>query len=68
MPQATPPITPRPAAAKKEAIPLFPSNFELINSHSNWSDSWTHILAGNFLGDDFSGLFFYDQRSGAGEI
>jgi len=51
-----------------QGAPLYPPNFELINSHGNWSDSWTHIVAGNFLGDDFSALFFYAQSSGTSQF
>jgi hypothetical protein len=68
MPQPTPRVKPIASAANNQAVPLFPPNFELIKSHSDWRDSWTHIVAGKFFGDGFSSLFFYEQSSGTGEF
>lgn len=68
MPQATPHVRPLASSVSTQAAPLYPPNFELISSDANWSDSWTHIVAGKFFGDDFSGLFFYAQSSGVGEF
>jgi hypothetical protein len=47
---------------------LLPSNFDVVASYSDWRSTWTHIVAGQFSGSKYSGLFFYEQSSGKGEF
>lgn len=40
----------------------------LLKEHTNWRQSWTHILPGNFGGDGHTDLLFYDPTAGEGEF
>src|SRR5215218_3160389 len=41
---------------------------QLGNITINWRTSWTHIVPGNFGGNGYTGLFFYDTNAGEAEF
>jgi hypothetical protein len=48
--------------------PLFPANFQRLTYHTDWRQTWTHIVAGKFSASPYSGLLFYEQSNGYGEF
>jgi len=42
-------------------------NLPILQTYSNFSPSWTHIVHGNF-GGEYGGLLFYDQQAGTGSV
>lgn len=58
-----PPFPPVPVGG---AIPpLLAPDFQQIAGHGQWRQGWTHVVAGKFSDSPFSGLFCYDQLTGA---
>jgi hypothetical protein len=41
---------------------------KLPKSYDGWRSSWSMIVAGNFGGNSYSDLLFYDQQAGIGEF
>jgi hypothetical protein len=39
-----------------------------LQSHSDWRNSWTHIVSGVFYGTARTGLLFYDREAGFAAI
>jgi hypothetical protein len=39
-----------------------------LQTHSNWRTTWTHVIPGQFGGDGFTDLLFYEASSGTGEF
>jgi hypothetical protein len=40
----------------------------LLKQHTGWRSSWTDIIPGNFGGNGFTDLLFYDAAAGTGEF
>ena len=43
-------------------------NIQFLKKHTGWRGSWSIIVPGNFGGNKFTGLLFYDPMVGEGEF
>ena len=39
-----------------------------LKDYNDWSNRWTHIIPGNFSGNGYTDLLFYDQQTGDAEF
>ncbi len=49
-------------------VQIQPAALELLHSHGDWRNDWTHIVPGRFSNSPHSGLLFYEQSTGVAEF
>ena len=49
-------------------VQIQPAALELLHSHTDWRNDWTHIVPGRFSNSPHSGLLFYEQSTGVAEF
>lgn len=45
-----------------------PPNFQKLRVHTDWRNTWTHIVAGNFSNSHYDCILFYEGKSGFAQI